>query len=54
MLNKEVNSCMGRPMQLVSMYALQQMLITWMQHIGQMAKIDLTSLQTETTIASFS
>lgn len=43
----------GKPMHLISVYALQLMLLTWMQEHQQMAKFDFSHIEHDSDIQNF-
>lgn len=43
----------AKPLHILSVYSLQMMLATWMQHTGQMARINSTAINRDTTIHTF-
>lgn len=44
LISKDHTGTQGKPMQLLSVYAVQLMLLTWLQQNGQIAKLDLSDL----------
>ena len=40
-----------KPRQIINVYALQLMLATWMQHIGEMCKFELVNIRSDASIS---
>lgn len=42
-----------KPLHIMSVYALQMMLVTWMQHVNQMARFDSVFISQDASISTF-